>query len=352
LRLDAAVTSAWQRRGLLAWVLSPLALLYGALVKLRRAAYRSGLLRSQRIGVPVVVIGNLYVGGTGKTPLTIALVRALQARGLRPGVVSHGYGGARSEPRLIGPDDAAEEVGDEPLLIARATRTPVAVGANRTAATRALLQAHPGCDLVVADDGLQHLRLARDFEIALLDERGFGNGWVLPAGPLREPPARLASVDAIVLHGRTASPSDRVPNFALHTRLGDRIHRLAEPMDTMSLAELAKRQRESALRVIAAAGIGVPERFFRMLRREGIAIDTLALADHYDYRVNPFAAVQAAFVLITENDAVKCAGIEALRSDPRIWVVPLSATIDEALVGLIITRLNLLRENMDGSPAA
>jgi tetraacyldisaccharide 4'-kinase len=352
LSLDAAVTSAWQRRGPLAWALSPFALLYGALMKARHAAYRSGWLRSRRVGVPVVVVGNLYVGGTGKTPLTIALVRSLQARGLQPGVVARGYGGAARTARLIGPDDAPEDVGDEPLLIGRATQAPVAIGADRNAASQVLLLAHRGCDLIVADDGLQHLRLARDFEIALLDERGFGNGWMLPAGPLREPPARLSSVDAVVLHGRNLSLSDRVPSFALHTRLGGRIHRLAEPMDTISLAELVKRQRESVLHVTAAAGIGVPERFFRMLREQGLVIDHIALPDHYDYRANPFTAVQADFVLITEKDAVKCIGIEALRSDPRIWVVPLSATIDAALVELIITRLNLLREDTDGSSAA
>ncbi len=333
-------------------MLAPFALLYGALMRARRGAYQRGLLHSEHVAVPVVVVGNLYVGGTGKTPLVIALVRALQLRGLRPGVISRGYGGTARASRLIGPNDAAAEVGDEPLLIARSTQAPVAIGADRVAAAEALLRTHRGCDLIVADDGLQHLRLARDFEIALLDERGLGNGWVLPAGPLREPAARLASVDAIVLHGSEAVPSERVPCFAMRTRLADRMYRLAEQTDTMSLRELAARQRDSALGVTAAAGIGVPERFFRMLREQDLAIDPLALPDHYDYRVNPFAEVQTPFVLITEKDAVKCIQIEALRSDRRIWVVPLSATIDAGLVELIVNRLKEPRGHPDGSPPA
>ena len=143
------------------------------------------------MGVPVVVVGNLYVGGTGKTPLAIELVRALQRRGWRPGVVSRGYGGTARSARLVDAEATATEVGDEPLLIARATQAPVAVGSRRVAAARQLLRAHSDCDVIVADDGLQHLRLARDVEIALVDERGLGNGWLLPAGPLREPASRL-----------------------------------------------------------------------------------------------------------------------------------------------------------------
>ena len=265
-RLDSAVSSAWRRRGLLAWLLAPIALLYAGALAIRRAAYAIGLLRSVRVAVPVIVVGNLYVGGTGKTPLTIELVRALRTRGWTPGVVSRGYGGTASAPRLVGSQDTAAEVGDEPLLIARATAAPVAVAASRVRAAQALLAADPTCDVIVADDGLQHLQLARDIEIALLDERGLGNGWVLPAGPLREPAARLGRVDAIVLHRAEDAAVDGVPCFAMRSRLADEIHRLGDRAHTMPLAELTRRQRESSLTITAAAGIGVPQRFFDMLR--------------------------------------------------------------------------------------
>ena len=351
-RLDSAVLSAWQRRGLLAWLLAPVALLYAGALAVRRAAYAIGLLRSTRVAVPVIVVGNLYVGGTGKTPLTIELVRALRTRGWTPGVVSRGYGGTASAPHLVSPQDTAAVVGDEPLLIARATAAPVAVGSSRVQAAQALLATELACDVIVADDGLQHLRLARDVEIALLDERGLGNGWVLPAGPLREPATRLGGVDAIVLHRAEHAPANGVPCFAMRSRLADEIHRLGDRAHSMPLAELIRRQHGSSLTITAAAGIGVPQRFFDMLRDNGLRIEPLSLPDHFDYSDNPFAQCRTHLLLITEKDAVKCERIDALRKDPRIWVVPLVATIDTALVDLVVTALNRLRKGLHGPPAA
>ncbi len=351
-RLDSAVSSAWQRRGLLAWLLAPIALIYAGALAIRRAAYASGLLRSERVAVPVIVVGNVYVGGTGKTPLTIELVRALRTRGWTPGVVSRGYRGTADAPRVVSSQDTAAAVGDEPLLIARATAAPVAIGASRVRAAQALLAADPACDVIVADDGLQHLRLARDVEIALLDERGLGNGWVLPAGPLREPAARLGTVDAIVLHRADHAPVAGVPCFAMRSRLADEIHRLGDRAHTMPLAELIRRQHESSLTITAAAGIGVPQRFFGMLQAAGLVIEPLPLPDHFDYRANPFAQSRTHLLLITEKDAVKCDRVDALRKDPRIWVVPLVATIDPALVDLVVTALNRLRKGPHGPPAA
>jgi tetraacyldisaccharide 4'-kinase len=351
-RLDSAVSSAWQRRGLLAWLLAPIALIYAAALAVRRAAYASGVLRSARVAVPVIVVGNVYVGGTGKTPLTIELVRALRTRGWTPGVVSRGYGGTAIAPRIVSSQDTAAEVGDEPLLIASATAAPVAVAASRARAAQALLAADPACDVIVADDGLQHLHLARDVEIALLDERGLGNGWVLPAGPLREPASRLGRVDAIVLHRAEHAPVESVPCFAMRSGLADEIHRLGDRAHTMPLAELIRRQHGSSLTITAAAGIGVPQRFFDMLRTAGLAIEPLPLPDHFDYRNNPFVQCRTHLLLITEKDAVKCERVDALRKDPRIWVVPLVATIDAALVDLVITALNRLRKGPHGPPAA
>ena len=344
---EAAVTSAWQRRGLLAWLLSPFALLYAALLLLRRAAHTAGLLRADHVGVPVVVVGNLYVGGTGKTPLAIELVRGLQRRGWRPGVVSRGYGGTARSARLVDAEATATEVGDEPLLIALATQVPVAVGSDRVAAVRELLRAHSDCDVIVADDGLQHLRLARDAEIALVDERGLGNGWLLPAGPLREPASRLDRVDAVVLRG-APTVTWTTPSFEMLTRLADEAHRLGDRSHTMPLAELARRQAAGSLRMTAAAGIGVPERFFVMLRAAGLDFEPLPLPDHYDFRDNPFARLRSHLVLITEKDAVKCERIEPLRRDPRIWVVPLAATIEERLIDLVVARLTPHRKTANG----
>jgi len=348
---EAAVTSAWQRRGLLAWLLSPFALLYAALLLLRRAAHTAGLLRADHVGVPVVVVGNLYVGGTGKTPLAIELVRGLQRRGWRPGVVSRGYGGTARSARLVDAEATATEVGDEPLLIALATQVPVAVGSDRVAAVRELLRAHSDCDVIVADDGLQHLRLARDAEIALVDERGLGNGWLLPAGPLREPASRLERVDAVVLRG-TPTVTWTTPSFEMLTRLADEAHRLGDRSHTMPLAELARRQAAGSLRMTAAAGIGVPERFFVMLRAAGLNFEPLPLPDHYDFQDNPFARLRSHLVLITEKDAVKCERIEPLRKDPRIWVVPLAATIDERLIDLVVARLTPHRKTDNGPSTA
>ena len=328
-------------------------MLYAGVLALRRAGYAIGLVRVQRVGVPVIVIGNLYAGGTGKTPLTIELVKALQTRGWRPGVVSRGYGTSTRIARLVRAEATAEDSGDEPLLIARAGGVPVAVGRRRVDAAKCLLRAHPDCDLIVADDGLQHWQLGRDLEIALQDERGLGNGWLLPAGPLREPARRLARVDALVLRDAGRSPpADGPPCFTLRTRLADTLRRLDDPAHTMPLADLVERQAARALTITAAAGIAVPDRFFALLRTAGLSFDPLPLPDHHDFRDGALTGLRTHLVLITEKDAVKCAGIEALRRDPRIWVAPLVAAVDEALFDLVEARLGPLRKASHGSSTA
>jgi tetraacyldisaccharide 4'-kinase len=336
-RLQLTLVEVWQRRGPLAWLLAPLAALHFLAYATRRALYSLGLLRPTRLDVPVVVIGNLYVGGTGKTPLAIELARALAARGWHPGIVSRGYGATHGTARTVRPGDTASEVGDEPLLMARATGAPVAVAPDRADAARALRAEHPECDVLVADDGLQHWALARDMEIALLHYRGLGNGWLLPAGPLREPRARLDRVDAIVCNGDVPPVPGAAPRFAMHTRLGD-----ARPLrgqGTQPLAALAAEQRAGKLRVVAAAGIGMPDRFFGMLRAAGLSIDEMPLADHFDFVVNPFAGLAADRILVTEKDAVKCEANPALAADGRVWVVPLAAAIDPRLVDAVEARL-------------
>lgn len=208
-RGQQGINRVWYGRSLLSWLLLPLSAVFWLVTRLRSILYRIGVFKSYRLAVPVVVIGNLTVGGTGKTPVALWLIDALRSRGIRAGVVSRGYGAAvGSSPRRVAVDSDPSQVGDEPLLIARRGRCPVVVHPDRVAAARQLLD--DGIDLIVADDGLQHSRLKRDYEIAVVDgQRGFGNGWLLPAGPLREPLARLAQVDRVIVNGVTANSTLR-----------------------------------------------------------------------------------------------------------------------------------------------
>lgn len=335
--LESTLTRAWLRRGPLACALWPLSLLFRALAGLRAVLYRTGVLKSGRLPVPVVVVGNIFIGGTGKTPLTIWLAEALLAAGLRPGVISRGHGGegegADEAPRAVTPGSDAREVGDEPLLIARRAKVPVFVGRKRVEAGRALLAAHPEVDVLITDDGLQHYALARDVEVILFDGRGVGNGWLLPAGPLREPPSRRR--DFTVVNAPEIEPAlaRAVGGQPFRMQLaGDSAERLMDSGERAPLASFAGR------RILAAAGIGNPGRFFAMLRNAGLSFAELALPDHYDFRENPFSASDADVILITEKDAVKCGQLENLKHDPRLWVVPVTARIDAALAEQIVEK--------------
>jgi tetraacyldisaccharide 4'-kinase len=326
-RIEARLAREWQRRGALAWALTPFACVFGAIAALRRAAFALGWRKSVRIGVPVVVVGNVTVGGTGKTPTVIALVEALRAAGFEPGVVSRGYRAKIARPVAVTPASSPEQAGDEPLLIARRTGAPVWVCPDRVAAAEALCAAHKNVDVIVADDGLQHYRLARDAELVVFDQRLGGNGFLLPAGPLREPLTRRR--DATLVN----NPYDRAlppwPNtFALRLAPGDAWH-----LDNPSLRRPLSQFRGE--RILAAAGIGVPERFFATLRAAGLAPATRPLPDHYAFRSNPFADTDADAILITEKDAVK---LGAWR-DARIWVVPVEAALDPRLIALVVEKL-------------
>jgi tetraacyldisaccharide 4'-kinase len=279
--------------------------------------------------VPVLVVGNLIVGGAGKTPTVIAVVQALQARGHRPGIVSRGHGRRGSEPRSVSARHGfadAGELGDEPLLLARRTQVPVFVGRDRRATALALLRSHPAVDVIVADDGLQHLALHRDAELVVFDERGVGNGLLLPAGPLREPlPTRVVPMRRILYTAGVASTP-------LPGALAQRALSLAWPLAAWHAGDALAAQPLATLHgqpLLAAAGLAAPEKFFGMLRQAGLQIEALPLPDHFDFATLPWPA-QGPDVLVTEKDAVKLD--PARTAARRVWVLPLDLVLPEALL--------------------
>jgi tetraacyldisaccharide 4'-kinase len=309
--MQSALQRAWLRRGVLAWLLWPLSLIFGLLAALRRTAYRLEWAKTLRVPVPVVVVGNVVAGGAGKTPVVMRVVDHLQARGLAPGVVSRGYGRSTSDCREVLAASRAAEVGDEPLLVARSCGVPVFVAPRRIDAAHALLAAYPATRVIVCDDGLQHLGLHRDVEICVFDERGVGNGWLLPAGPLREPWPR--PVDLVL---RTGSPQG-IDGFDAARRLASYATRADGKR--VPIASLKGRP------LTAIAGVARPEAFFEMLRGEGLRLArTIALPDHHDFRGDPIAAGSAELIC-TEKDAVK---LWQLR--PGAWAVPLELDVDPA----------------------
>lgn len=336
---ESWLNGIWYGGGSPPWWLTPLSAAYGAISGSKRLLYAHGVCRPVQIPRPVVVVGNLTAGGTGKTPLVCWLAARLGELGFAPGVVTRGYGGTSRTVRLVSATDDPAQVGDEPVLLARRTGVPVAAGVERPAAARLLVEA--GCDVIVSDDGLQHYALARDCEILVVDgERRFGNGRLLPAGPLREPLARLSHADAVVLNGGTS-----VLDGALRMRL--------EAGEAVSLD--GRRSRPLAqfagLEVHAVAGIGHPERFFELLRSVGISVIRHALPDHARIAPRDIRFDDSRPVLMTEKDAVKC----VRDADERHWYVPVSACFDGAqsttLLDIVterIARRALPREPLDG----
>lgn len=329
--MEQRLTRYWYRPAAGASPLQPLAWLYAAAVHVRRSAYAAGWLRTFAAGRPVVVVGNLTVGGTGKTPLVIWLAGRLTAQGLKVSIVSRGHGGAAAGLTVVRPDSSWQEVGDEALLLAVRTGCTTVVARDRVAGARALVE--QGADVVLADDGLQHLRLARDCEIIVIDgARGFGNGRVLPAGPLREPLDRLRSADIIVVNGAAEHPS--LKGRGLISPLAMRLVPAAVlPVDGRPQARSLESFRGGA--VHAVAGIGHPGRFFAELRRQGLTLIEHAFPDHH-----PFVPQELSFgdelpVLMTEKDAVKCRSF----ASARLWYLPVAAAFSEPDARELMARL-------------
>lgn len=312
----------WLSGGALSAALLPLSWLYRGLLALRTWMYRSGLKRPGVLPVPVIVVGNWIVGGAGKTPTTLALLALLRARGLRAGVVSRGYGRQGDGVHLVTRVSTAREAGDEPLLIHLRGRVPVGVGRDRVAAARALLTAHSELDVLVSDDGLQHWRLPRSLSLLVFDERGLGNGRLLPAGPLRQPPAPLAADQLVVYNA--PQPSTALPGFVARRRLAGAVPLAGwwagRPADMPTL--LALRGRPGLL---ACAGLARPQRFFDMLAGLGLAFDPVPLPDHADFTDLPWPE-DTAGVLLTEKDAVKLPPDRVGRTP--VWVVTLDFALD------------------------
>ena len=329
--MSQALARCWYGDCPLRWrlivaLLRPLSGLFRVLAALRRKLYRLGVLRAIRLPVPVIVVGNINVGGAGKTPLILTLIEWLRAAGYTPGVISRGYGGHAREPTAVTAASDPALVGDEPVLIARRAGCPVWIGRERTAAGRQLLGAHGNVDVLLTDDGLQHYALARDVEIAVVDgARGLGNGRLLPAGPLREPVSRLAEVDAVVVNGAPTALGTGAPGFAMRLRVGA-FFNVADPRLR------ADPDRFQGHVVHALAGIGHPQRFFDTLVNLGLDIRPRAFPDHHRFVPDD---LPVGTVLMTEKDAVKCAAF----AGPDAWFLVIDAEVEGGLNTLLLNAL-------------
>ena len=323
--MQGLILRAWQRKNALFYlILVPLSWLFGALVALRRGLYKRGILQSQALSVPVIVVGNLNLGGSGKTPVVMWLVQQLKQKGYKPGVISRGYGANVGAPISVNASSHASVVGDEPLLIFRRSACPVFVGPNRVQAGQNLLKAHPECNVMISDDGLQHYRLKRDVEIAVVSGDALESAYLLPAGPMREPSSRLNEVDAIVFNGK------KTLGAAFEMQLvGTQFYNLLEPNLTAKAADFAGKN------VKAIAGIGKPQQFFEHLRSLGLTFASMGFADHHAFSAADLAKLNADALIMTEKDAVKCQAF----AQAHYWVLPVEANIDAGLLDVVLQKI-------------
>lgn len=334
------LVQAWHSKSLWLWLLLPLVAIYWLLTALRRKLYSLGFISVWQSPVPVIVVGNITVGGTGKTPLVISLVEALQQAGYQPGIVSRGYGSqAPHYPFRVTPEQSPQHSGDEPLLMAIRTGVPVVIGADRIAAAQDLID-HYGCDVIVSDDGLQHYRLQRNIEIVVVDgQRGFANRLLLPAGPLREPLSRLRRVDFIVRNGGTDS--------GWSSELGKALLNSDASYFSMQLqpGQLNKLDGSQAVtpdnwqyppQVHAVAGIGNPDRFYHSLRQLGLQPTGHDFVDHHHYKAGDLEFDDELPVIMTEKDAVK---VRSINYPENSWYLPVSAELDKDFFAKVLQLL-------------
>lgn len=327
LALQNCIRQAWRRKSLFFYlILLPVSKLFSATIALRRAAYRLGYIKSYLLPVPVIVVGNINMGGSGKTPVVIWLIQQLKQQGYQPGIISRGYGSTQRAPAAVLSDSQALDVGDEPLLMALRCGCPVWIGANRVEAGQALLASHPECDVIVSDDGLQHYRLQRTVELAVVDAETLQNKHLLPAGPLREPPCRLKTVDAVIYNGLIAPTG----GFSMQL-VGQHFYHLREPSRQASAADFKGKS------ITAIAGIGKPERFFAHLMRLGLTFVSQSFADHHHYQPEDITNITSDIVIMTEKDAVKC---QAFATD-GCWVLPIEAELDAGLLPMVLNKIRV-----------
>lgn len=323
--LTELIQAAWRRKNALYYlVLVPLSWLFAVIIYIRKSAYQLGVLKSYSMPVPVIVVGNITVGGNGKTPVVMWLVEQLRIHGYTPAVISRGYGGSAKLPTRVDAHSNAGVVGDEPVLIASRCACPVWVGANRADVATELLKAHPDCNIIISDDGLQHYSLRRDIEIAVTQPGQHNKPRLLPAGPLREPLIRLNTVDAVVSNGKKTIPT------AFEMQLvGEQFYNLLDNNIKASTADFEHQN------IQAIAGIGKPARFFEHLNKLGLTFASASFDDHHVYTAQDLAHIKCDVLIMTEKDAVKCKAF----AQAHHWVLPVQASIDAGLMPLILNKL-------------
>lgn len=342
---ESFLIKSWSQRGILPILFWPLSKLFGLILNFRFGLLVLGYRSQTTLPVPVIVVGNIYVGGTGKTPMVIWLVEQLRLAGWTPGVISRGYGAQVDHIIEVKAASLATEVGDEPLLIVQRTGCPMMVGRQRVTSAQQLLARYPQVDVIISDDGLQHYVLARDVEILMFDQRGIGNGWLLPAGPLRESAQRRR--DFTILNSANKEQVSGIGDDVMQMRLrADALMNLTHPELRQSLSALRGKK------ILAAAGIGNPQRFFDTLTAHGVEFKAMPLADHFAFSADLFQQLDAEIILVTEKDAVKCRQIAELRDDPRIWLLPVSAELDSEFQEQLLILLKTISEKKHGCTSA
>ncbi|UZE97953.1 tetraacyldisaccharide 4'-kinase [Alkalimarinus alittae] len=349
--LSEAVTQAWYQNKKWIWLLLPLTVIFWLISHFRRVCFRLGWFKSVKVDAPVIIVGNISVGGTGKSPLTGYLVSELKQRGFCPGVVSRGYGGQSDHyPLIVDQNSSASEVGDEPVMLYQMTQCPVAVDPIRSRAAKRLCDDH-SCDVILCDDGLQHYALSRDIELCVIDgKRGLGNGFLLPAGPLRESYSRIRDVDFVIVNGKNErlnleALSDKGAGVATlnGTPAYEMTLRPTALINVFNGSQLAIETLQG-LDIHAMAGIGNPERFFAALRSLGANVTAQGFSDHHDFTQNDFSFEDKKPIVMTHKDAVKCRALFTESEPDNFWYLPVSADINKQFIDQLCERLALLSQ--------